>query len=122
MPIEKVKDYEKMVDEGRLPAIFDKSIKILVDGGIDHQDAKEIIAKCREKFRLNTMPAMIEKALKTEIQKRLDENNFSVEDIQDMASKISSEIQSQFVGDPTREEKTIYRGPGGIELKESSNN
>jgi hypothetical protein len=122
MTIEKAKDYEKMVDEGQLPAIFDESIKILVDGGIDPRDAKVIIAKCQEKFRLKIIPEMIEKALIAEIHSRLDENNFSIEDIESMASKISFEIQRQFVSDQKNEEKTVYKGPGGIELKESSYN
>lgn len=112
-----------MDHEEKLPAIYDRSIKVMTDGGISLNEAYALIESTHEKFHQEVKPQIIARAIVQTIQDMpRDGSQLNDEDIQKIASRISFEIQKQFVSDPEREEKTIYRGPGGIELKESSNN
>ena len=119
MPIEK----QEMDHEQKLPAIYDRSIKVMTDGGVSLDEAYALIEGAHEKFHQEIEPQIIARAIVQAVQDiPRDGSQLNNEDIQKIASRISLEIQKQFASDPGREEKTIYKGPGGIELKESSNN
>ena len=119
MPIEK----QEIDPEEKLPAIYDRSIKVMTDGGVSFDEACSMIERTHEKFHQEVEPQIIARAIVQTIQNMpRDRLRLNDENVQKIASRISFEIQKQFASDPKREEKTIYRGPGGIELKESSNN
>jgi len=120
MPIEKHKETDQ---EEKLPAIYDRSIRAMTDGGMSSDEAYELIENAHKKFHQEVEPQIIARAIVQVLQNMPRSGaDLDDEDIQRIASKISFEIQRQFVSDPEKEEKTIYRSPGGIELKESSNN
>jgi Glu-tRNA(Gln) amidotransferase subunit E-like FAD-binding protein len=119
MPIEK----QEIDRVEKLPAIYDKSIKVMTDGGLSLDEAYSMVESAHEKFHQKVEPQIIARAIVQAIRDMpRDGSQLNDEDIQKIASRISFEIQRQFVSDPKKEEKTIYRGPGGIELKENSNN
>jgi len=112
-----------MNSEGKLPTIYDRSIKVMTDGGVSFDEACSMIEKTHEKFHREVEPQIIARAIVQTIQDMpRDGSQLNDEDIQKIASRISFEIQRQFASDPKKEEKTIFRGSGGIDLKESSNN
>ena len=119
MPIEN----REIDHEEKLPAIYDRSIKVMTDGGVSFDEACSMVESAHEKFHQEVEPQIIARAIVQAVQDMpRDGSQLNNEDIQKIASRISLEIQKQFASDPGREEKTIYKGPGGIELKESSNN
>jgi len=96
---------------------------ILIDGGVNIQDADEIIRQCHEKFHREIKPKILEEAVQKALEDLCKIPGVKVGDkIDAVIEKTVFEVEKSFVGDPEKEEKTIYRGPGGIELKENSNN
>lgn len=106
-----------------LPAIYDRSIRILADGGVDLQQAYEIIEKCHNRFHTEVKPKIIEQALFRVLDELCNTPGVRLAGKIDMImAKTQFEIERSFVSEPDKEERTIYRGPGGVELKESSHN
>ena len=119
MPIEK----QDIDQEGQLPSIYNRSIKILTEGGVNIQQAYEIIERCHDRFHKEAKPKIIEQALFRVLDELCNTPGVKLAGkIDAILAKTQFEIERSFVSSPDAEEKTIYRGPGGVELKESSNN
>jgi hypothetical protein len=115
---------EESGHEGKLSSIYDKSIKALVDFGISLEDAYDIIHKTNKRFYQKVAPDIILRATEKAVNRISAKENrlLSHAEAQEIFDKMTTEIVKQFRSDPKKKEKTIYKGPGEVELKESSNN
>ncbi|HBB37482.1 MAG: hypothetical protein UX02_C0001G0383 [Candidatus Moranbacteria bacterium GW2011_GWC1_45_18] len=119
MPIEK---QEKLDQEEKLPAIYDKSIKVLTDGGLDNDSARELIVGCYEKFQKQVTPGMIISAWLEYIQQNpVEGKDLDDEDDNLIIAQLAKIIQEKFSSKAGKAPKIIYKG-GGINITESSNN
>jgi hypothetical protein len=120
MPIE---NPEEIDDEKEPSSIYDRSIRILGEGGIDPEEAYKIIDKLHEEFHGRVKANIIEQAA----ERALDESkNLKSDDIlrvfREEVIRARRKINRSLRSGPDKEERIIYRGPGGEEIKESSNN
>ena len=120
MPIENT---EEINGEKELSSIYDRTIKILGEGGIDPEEAYRIIEKLHEEFHGRVKSDIIEQAAERAVN---ESKNLKKEDILKVlgnaAARVRREINRSLKSEPDKEERIIYRGPGGVEIKESSNN
>lgn len=119
MPIEK----QEELDQGeQLPSIYDSSIKVLTDGGLDNDSARDLIVKCYERFRKEVTPSMITNAWVEYIrQNPVEGRDLDDDDEEIIFTQLAKNIQDKFSSKPGKGPKIIYKG-GGINITESSNN
>jgi hypothetical protein len=101
---------------------YARAKSILVDGGIDIQKADELVRICHDKFQDTIKPKIVEEMAKRilrELQGAPGIKNLQ-ELVDRMNEKMSMEIKNFTEIEKDRKNETIYRGPGGIEMKENS--
>jgi hypothetical protein len=121
MPIEKSDNGLAAPEQSAGDAI---AKNILIDGGIDKQKADFVIRTCHEKFHDEIKPQMMEEMARRVLQE-LHETPFSgtLQEVLNTTNAIvEEEMRKLTEAGEEKEEKTIYRGIGGVELKENSNN
>jgi hypothetical protein len=120
MTIEKLGGFDQ---EGKLPSIYDSSLKVLTDGGLENDEARELILMCVERFQSEGITNLLNQAFIEYLnQNPVKDRRLDDDDIELIYEKLAEIIQGKLRGEPGKEPKLIYTSPGGIKITESSKN
>lgn len=120
MPIE---NSEEINNAKRASSVYGGSLKILGEGGIDPEEAYQIIEKLHEEFHGRVKPGIIEQAAERALDESKGVKGIDILKVfQNEVFRIRREINKSLKSEPDKKERVIYRGLGSVDLKEWSNN
>lgn len=91
------------------------------DGGISPESAKKIIESSHRKFKEEVFYKIVNKELSRYFQKSADKHKaYTDEEMEKIVENIIYDAWKRILGSFDKDENTIYKGPGDMELKENS--